>query len=180
MTPLIFATSRGRGSWKIGSRTNRDKPIGINDSKGLRGEAAGFFLSRAVYSIVTSSVTSSPPDRRTHANAAPRRVAQGQGCVLLGAQAVPVKKFIWSERCDQCGCAASERAGTDQVQGRRERPAGKFINTTAASGAALLEIETPAFDDSRYLVRTQAPIHRPRRSTAAWRAPRLPLPGSDA
>ncbi len=53
---------------------------------------------------------------------------------------MPVKKFIWSERCDQCGCAASERAGTDQVQGRRERPAGKFINTTAASGAALLEI----------------------------------------
>jgi len=68
---------------------------------------------------------------------------------------VPVKKFIWSERCDQCGCAASERAGTDWVQGRRERPAGKFINTTAASGAALLEIETPAFDDSRHLVRTR-------------------------
>src|SRR6267143_1132147 len=41
--PFDLRHFRGRGSWKIGFRTNRDEPTEINDSKGLRGEAAGFF-----------------------------------------------------------------------------------------------------------------------------------------
>jgi len=153
LTPLIFATSRGRGSWKIGSRTNRDKPIGINDSKGLRGEAAGFFplpggLLHSYF--VSYFVAAGSPNACQRSAAAggtgPRlRSARSTGCAGQKVHMVralrPVRLRGERARGHRPGSGSSRATGREVHQ--HNRRLGGRASRDRDSGLRRLEIPRP-------------------------------------